>query len=178
MNNLFDNHGHLSDYAFFPNKWFCYICLNLYAEFFMSWMSDFQHLFIKSTNIFFFFLMKWNLGRWVPDNWVFRKICYLSEWGLSAWLISLFSNVPFKWSRAVQRIVHHLHTSWKTNLYLVLGKMGMLGAEHLYSRWYSLKIFKYFQWVTSEGLNTKIPYLKVKLQTLRNKLICLRILKA
>lgn len=151
--------------------------LKPYAEFFMSWMSAFQHLFIKSTN-FFFFLWNEILGDECRITGFLERYVTFQN-GDSAWVISLFSNVLCKWSHAAQHIVHHLHTSWKTNLYLVLWKMGMLGAEYLYSRGYSFKkSIKYFQWVTSEGLNTKIPYLKVKLQTLRNKLICLRILKA
>lgn len=60
MNDLPDNHGHLSDYAFFPNKWFCYVYLK-HAEFFMNWMSAFQHLFIMSTNIFYE-MKRWEMG--------------------------------------------------------------------------------------------------------------------
>lgn len=37
MNNLPDNHGHQSDYTFFPNKWFCYVCLKFMLNF--SWVG-------------------------------------------------------------------------------------------------------------------------------------------
>lgn len=127
MNNLPDNHGHLSDYAFFPNKWFCYVLLKPYAEFFMSWISAFWHLFIMSTNIFFFLV--WNetledenrktgcLKRYITfQNGGSMCLSYKVSRGLR--VISRISNLPFKWLHVAQHIVSSANVL-KTNLYLM-----------------------------------------------------------
>lgn len=104
--------------------------------------------------------MKWNLGRWEQKNCMFKKIYYLSQWGLSVLELQglqRFQSDFMIFKSCIQMIT--CYTAYCVICTLLKDQFVLnILKDRNHRSW--VLISKYSWWVISKGLSTKSSYLK------------------